>query len=474
MAQLLSNLPNRALIKFGSHSVGSESAQPIIWMVADKNHSGYPSNSVTLITQKIIDLRAYDAQGPQDQEEYKGDIDYRLSNINAWLNSSGSASAWFTAAYNGDSPPSNEKTRYGTGYDTRPGFLYNFTQSERLALLPTTLTTQVDSNVSRSITVKVFLPSAWEILGTHLYSDGSSRFSCFTSGNVVCGLTAQAYNNTLSSSKPASVNDNWEYLTRSTNYYKVIGVSKNGESVGDYPSYGNRGVRPVINLSATTKISDTVDSDGCYTILTQTPPTISGSDSNLGVKGNYYTEESGFPTTIGFKQTYTVNDADTSDSVTVTEYIDNVKVRSYVATKNATNTFDVTGKTWLKLSNGVHTLKITATDGFDTVTRTYTFTKSVGLLVVQRTTPIDASTMPTYIIATVVKSIPEGADCKVEVCNNGFDTKPTWEEVVPGEIHKFDNIAKTAGKWGVNIRVTVKRNGTEGACYITEIGGNFK
>ena len=91
MAQLLSNLPNRALIKFGKHQVGSETAQPIIWMVADKNHSGYPSNSVTLITEKIIDLRAYDAQGSLDQEEYKGDIDYRLSNINAWLNSSGSA-----------------------------------------------------------------------------------------------------------------------------------------------------------------------------------------------------------------------------------------------------------------------------------------------------------------------------------------------------------------------------------------------
>ena len=52
MAQFLSNLPVGALIKFGKHKVGSEEAQPIIWIVADKNHSGYPANSVTLITQK--------------------------------------------------------------------------------------------------------------------------------------------------------------------------------------------------------------------------------------------------------------------------------------------------------------------------------------------------------------------------------------------------------------------------------------
>ena len=42
MAQLLSNLPIGSLIKFGAHSVGLEAAQPIIWRIADKNHTGYP------------------------------------------------------------------------------------------------------------------------------------------------------------------------------------------------------------------------------------------------------------------------------------------------------------------------------------------------------------------------------------------------------------------------------------------------
>lgn len=34
----------------------------IIFKVADKNHSGYPSNSVTLITEKIIQLMCSDAK----------------------------------------------------------------------------------------------------------------------------------------------------------------------------------------------------------------------------------------------------------------------------------------------------------------------------------------------------------------------------------------------------------------------------
>ena len=122
-------------------------------------------------------------------------------------------------------------------------------------------------------------------------------------------------------------------------------------------------------------------------------------------------------------------------------------------------------------------MKITATDGFDTATRTITFTKSVTSLVVQRTTPISASTMPTRIIVTLVKNVPSNAEVIVEVCNNGFDTTPTWERIetyASGLAHTFSNKTNTAGKWGVNIRVTVNRNGAEGACYITEIGGNFE
>lgn len=467
MAQVLSNLPVGALIKFGKHQVGSETAQPIIWAVADKNHKGYPSNSVTLITQKIIDLRAYDAK---ESGKTNGNTSYPLSNIHAWLNSSKGAGEWYTATHSEDAPPSNSNTQYTTGYDTRPGFLYNFTASERLAILPTTLT--APKNIY-TLTANVFLPTVWETIGTYDVEDGTSKLAYFNSVTCACGLTSQAYNNTSSTSKPSSASTDWYYWTRTEGTNSIYCVQTRIGCTLSSPRMGDTGVRPIVNLTAKTKISDTVDSDGCYTVLSQSAPVILGSNSNLGVKGNYYTEANGFPATLGFTQTYTVTDAD-NDTVTVTEYIDNVKVRSFVTTLGATNTFDVTGKTWVQLANGTHTLKIVASDGFDEYTRTYTFTKSVDMMVAQRSSPIEASTMPTYVNVTVAKNIPEGAVMKVYACNNGFDTKVVWEEVEPGVIHKFTNAAKTAGKWGVNVKVTVKRNGAEGACYITEIGGNFK
>ena len=31
-----------------------------------------------------------------------------------------------------------------------------------------------------------------------------------------------------------------------------------------------------------------------------------------------------------------------------------------------------------------------------------------------------------------------------------------------------------ADKWGMIVKVTVERNGTTGACYVSAIGGNFE
>ena len=40
----------------------------IVFKVADKNHSGYPSRSVTLIAEKIIQLMASDAKEPSNSD----------------------------------------------------------------------------------------------------------------------------------------------------------------------------------------------------------------------------------------------------------------------------------------------------------------------------------------------------------------------------------------------------------------------
>ena len=458
MAQKLSNLPVGAIIKFGKHQIGSETAQSIIWVVADKNHSGYPSNSVTLIARNIIDVRAYDAA---ETGNAYGNSNYVLSNINQWLNSSASAGQWYSATHSADVAPD---------YKSRPGFLYNFTEYERLAILPTTI--QATADASSKITAKIFLPSEGELIGSGTLSDNSSRLAYFNSSVAMATFSTQAFS--YAAKKPDLITDYYAYWTRTTNSDGVLCLLEKGSTRGQSASTQWFGVRPVLNLSATAKISDSTDSDGCYTTIVNNSPTISGSNTNLGTI-----------TTTGFTHTYSVGDSDTSDAVTVTEYIDNVSVRSYVATKNATNTFNVTGNTWFRLTNGTHTLQITATDGFDTATRTITFIKSVSKLVVQRSTPMTASTRPNQIVVSVVKTIPYNALLTVEVTNNGFDALPIWDKldtssISSGLAHTFSNGKDgstpvcTAGKWGVNIRVTVDRNGGEGACYISEIGGNFE
>lgn len=202
------------------------------------------------------------------------------------------------------------------------------------------------------------------------------------------------------------------------------------------------------------------------TVINNQPPVISGSNANLGTKSE------------GFTQTYTVTDAD-NDSVTVDELLDDEPIRSYVVTLGETNTFYVTGSTWLQLSNGSHTMKIKANDGRNSTTvRTYTFTKSVNSFTIQNTTPYTSNTRPTRIKITVTRSIPAESDFKVYVCNNGFDTSPTWEDattsVTGGLVHVFENTTKTGTNWGVIIKVVVTRGEGEGACYVSQIGGNFE
>ena len=58
MAQSLNALAVGALVK----DTGTlYNGKPIIWKIADKGHTGYPSGAVTLITERIISLKCFDA-----------------------------------------------------------------------------------------------------------------------------------------------------------------------------------------------------------------------------------------------------------------------------------------------------------------------------------------------------------------------------------------------------------------------------
>ena len=89
MSKLVKDLNISDKVRFGSYKVGDSEISPIIWSIAAKNHPGYPENSITLLTDKIIDLRPFNLKSIN---EAKVDLDdkecnnYGLSNIRHWLN----------------------------------------------------------------------------------------------------------------------------------------------------------------------------------------------------------------------------------------------------------------------------------------------------------------------------------------------------------------------------------------------------
>ena len=85
----------------------------IVFKIADKNHSGYPSNSVTLITDKIIQVMAFDAKEPNnsnsDRKNY-GNNRYLYSNLLQWQNSNAAAGNWYSAQRSADQAPTTKST----------------------------------------------------------------------------------------------------------------------------------------------------------------------------------------------------------------------------------------------------------------------------------------------------------------------------------------------------------------------------
>ena len=74
-------------IKFGRYSIGDSFVLPIIWRIIDKNHEGYPDKSLTLLTDEIIDLCAFDSKLlPERHQPSRGNSLYSNSDIRKWLN----------------------------------------------------------------------------------------------------------------------------------------------------------------------------------------------------------------------------------------------------------------------------------------------------------------------------------------------------------------------------------------------------
>lgn len=572
MAKALSSLAAGALVK----DTGTlYNGKAIVWKIADKNHAGYPANSVTLITERIISLKCFDAiesgNSDSDRKRY-GNNRWIYANIRQWLNSQAAAGQWYSAQHGQDAPPSNANVwdNYNE-YQQEAGFLAGFSANFLAALLTTTHTVgkaQVDGGGTESCTDKIFLATCTEVGLSGDVTAGSKLAIFSNDASRQAKPTAEAVSKSEYTNRSLNANSPWYWWLAdayASYSYGVRYVYSSGALGWLSAYYGSWGVRPLCNIKSDILVSDNPDSDGAYTIIwnrapsapstitvpetvrggstleiswgastdadgnlsgyilerqnnggswaqvykginrnytdnitfgwtsvayrvraydsagaesanttsqtrtvvNNTPPTISGSDSDLGAK------------TGAFSQAYTVTDVDSGQTITVVEKIDGVQKRSYTATSGQEYTFNVTADEWVKLSNGSHTLTITATDNYGgAATRTYTFSKNETEIEITLATPLPADAMITKAIMSVTRQIPAGAEFTVEVCNNGNDDSPTWEDVTQavnsGSKFFFSNETKTAESWGFNFRIKVKRNGASGDCFISSVGGNFE
>lgn len=229
-----------------------------------------------------------------------------------------------------------------------------------------------------------------------------------------------------------------------------------------------------LNQQNTIQISVTDGYSTTYKTITFTRvnsgPTISNSDKDLGQVARE-----------GIAEKYTCHDIE-GNTFTIVEKIDDIQIKNTAGVDGTEYTINIPINIWLALKNGKHTYTITATDSLGaSTTRTFTFTKKETAIESTGLTKI----IQTDIAATKILLTPnwigkENADTVLfQVCNNAFDTNPTWEDATSQTLlnkpYVFTNKVKTATKWGIDIKfkITLKAGATDGIEFYG-IGGSLE
>lgn len=265
---LLSGLPVGTKIKDVNTRYGG---QVIDWIVASQNH--YAQGQTVLVAEKILTLKAFDtseANNSNPERANFGNNYYRVSNIRQWLNSA--YNSWYTAQHSADAPPTNALSwgNYNE-YDSEYGFLTNFSESFRNALISTAINLEkgyLDGTGTETIRDKIFLLSSMEV-GLEITSEGKT-LELFTSDTSRIGypttsaVSRSEYKDGITASTPIE----WFLRTRDTSsYYKNLTVHSKGVKTISFTQLSKIGIRPALNISSSTIVSQAPDSNGVYTIL---------------------------------------------------------------------------------------------------------------------------------------------------------------------------------------------------------------
>ena len=243
----------------GKYQVGSETPWDIEWEIVHQE-----SNYQIAMAKQIIDLRCFDAKessnSDSDRQKY-GNNNWQYSNIEQWLNSD--QSNWYSAQHSYDAPPSSANVWQSNSigynpYDTKPGFLYYWTDEEKAVLQDMTLTlanSTVDGGGSYTGTGKSWVRTYAQMSGNknNNISEGI-QFSKFTDNNSrVKTIHAMcAANNQYCIDKGKTEGTACDYWMSSARPSASSGsriVISGGSPDNNYTAYyGNRGLAPCIRV----------------------------------------------------------------------------------------------------------------------------------------------------------------------------------------------------------------------------------
>ena len=322
----------------GSLSVGAKIEVPvlsayqsrfgskIVFKIADKNHSGYPSNSVTLITEKIIQNMASDAKEPSnsnsDRKNY-GNNRHIYSNLLQWLNSNAAAGAWYSAKHSADQAPTTKNTHVTYNpYTSWAGFLAMLDPKFVAELMETTLTvvkSSTDGGSYETFKAKMFLASTTEVglANENNIAEGSLLALFSNDASRVAYPTAQCVNNADGYTNSGFATSKgwywWLRTPRSSNANYVRNVSSDGSLYDNNACIGSYGGRPLCNLKSSILVSDSPNSDGNYTVIYNSvpsaPPSITApatcySGQNINISCAAATDPDGDALTYCFERSY--------------------------------------------------------------------------------------------------------------------------------------------------------------------------
>ena len=251
----------------------------IVFKIADKNHSDYPSNSVTLITEKIIQLMASDAAEPNNTNSSRklfGNNRHIYSNILQWLNSNAAAGEWYSAKHSADQAPTTKGTHViYNPYTSWAGFLAMLDAQFVAKLLNTTLIVVKDIDDGKgtdTFTAKMFLASNTEVgLANEDDIAEGTKLSLFSNNaSRVAYPTEECVNNSDYTDTNFSTSNAWIWQLRTPQPYghNTIRYVRSDGTLEQASAYsGSCGIRPLCNLSSSVLVSDDVNTDGNYVIV---------------------------------------------------------------------------------------------------------------------------------------------------------------------------------------------------------------